>query len=125
MRKVPERIPGKKIFGGGKKKEEQPPESPDGAAPAEPEAADKTAPAPRPASDVIRGLDLGDKQGLIGVLQNVLGELILAGCKRWNAVPPSLSLSLSISAPMKIRFVCFEAFMTSLVSLQPLPFLVS
>lgn len=59
------KIPGKKVFGGGKK-QEAPPEAPEGSG--------APAPAPRPASDVIRELNVGDKQGLIGVLQNVICE---------------------------------------------------
>ncbi|OQR77777.1 hypothetical protein BIW11_06851 [Tropilaelaps mercedesae] len=60
---------GKKMFGGGGKKQEAPPESPDGPAPPAP-------PPPRPASDVIRELNVGDKQGLIGVLQNVIASAL-------------------------------------------------
>ncbi|XP_022694719.1 uncharacterized protein LOC111263672 isoform X2 [Varroa jacobsoni] len=60
---------GKKVFGGGGKKQEAPPESPDGLAPPPP-------PAPRPASDVIRELNIGDKQGLIGVLQSVISSAL-------------------------------------------------
>lgn len=62
---------GKKVFGGGKKAEE-PPASPDGPAPPAP----MPPPAPRPASDVIRELNLGDKQGLFGVLQGVLASAL-------------------------------------------------
>lgn len=64
---------GKKVFGGGGKKADEPPASPDGPAPSMPPSDPKPAPpAPRPASDVIRELNLGDKQGLIGILQNVI-----------------------------------------------------